>query len=286
MCKYCYQHTRKIWYLEKESFDIRSGRFMKVLPGRFRELWYNFYAPKLQSFVDGTTGDIGANPDREPYKGLQKMFYNYFAKNFLGGQVVSSLDEMMRVVDQAEDIFVSYCSCKKTAGGGEDYRCLFLNHNARFTRKRQLQGKTENEGRYIDKDEAKEFIQEKRRLGHYGTVLWGLRPKVDCICNCDQYCAGLYTPEIRWGLLPSFSISKVSDSYSCDSDCTICTDLCHPKAITRNDEGLVASIDSYLCIGCNLCNENCPNGVFDSQPRKIYYDASIGKKRELEESIH
>ena len=69
-----------------------------------------------------------------------------------------------------------------------------------------------------------------------------------------------------------------------DSDCTICSNLCYPKAITKNEEGLVTSIDSYDHIGCNLYVENCPTGVFDSQPRKIYYDASIRKKKELKDS--
>ncbi|MHA1971439.1 MAG: 4Fe-4S dicluster domain-containing protein [Candidatus Hodarchaeales archaeon] len=281
MCNYCFEHTRKVWYLQKESYDLRSGRFLKLLPGRFREWWYNFYSPKLQSLVDKSTSDIGANPDREPYKGLTKAFYNYFAKNFLGGQVVNSLDEMLGVIDLSEDIYVSYCSCKKTAGGGEDFRCLFLNHNARFQRKRQIKGKAPDAGRFIDQDEAKEFIINKRKDGHYGTVLWGLRPKVDCICNCDQYCAGLYTPEIRWGLLPSLTTSIVSNPDRCDPDCTICTDTCYAKAIIKSKEGYTIAVDQDKCIGCNLCVERCPRGVFTSKPRKVYYDAAIGKKIEI-----
>ncbi len=253
---------------------------MKILPGRIRELWYDFYAPRLQNLVDSTTGDIGANPDRKPYTGLTKAFYNYFAKNYLGGQVVTSLDDMMRVLDLAEDIYVSYCSCKKTAGGGEDYRCLFLNHNARFQRKKEIKGKAPEHGRFIDIEEAREMVVDHRKTGHYGTVLWGLRPKVDCICNCDHYCAGLYTPEIRWGLLPSFTTSIVVNADKCDPDCTICQGICYAKAIEKEKGQQVIAVNQEKCIGCNLCIEKCPYGVFDQQPRKVYYDATIGKKVE------
>ncbi len=246
---------------------MRTGRFMKILPGRIRELWYDFYAPKLQNLVDSTTGDIGANPDRKQYTGLTKAFYNYFAKNYLGGQVVTSLDDMNQVLDLAEDIYVSYCSCKKSAGGGEDYRCLFLNHNARFQRKKQIKGKAPEQGRFIELDEAKEMVVDYRRKGHYGTVLWGLRPKVDCICNCDQYCAGLYTPEIRWGLLPSFTTSVVVNADECDPDCTICQNVCHAKAILKPEGHQVTSVDQDKCIGCNLCIEKCPYTVCDQRPR-------------------
>jgi len=277
MCKYCFEHTRKAWYLQKESYDIRSGRFLKILPGRFRELWYDFYSPKLQGFVDGATTDIAESGgvNRKPFTGLKKAFYNYFTRNFLGGQVVTSLDEMMQVLDNAQDVYLSYCSCKKSAGGGEDLRCIFLNHNATFNRKKHMKDK--GQGRYIDLDEAREMIIEKRKLGHYGTVLWGLRPKVDCICNCDQYCAGLYTPEIRWGLLPSFSISQVVNFGD------ICLQTCYAKAIDKKPGNQITSIEQEKCIGCNLCVERCPNGVFESTPRKIYYDAAIGKKVEMKE---
>lgn len=283
MCKYCFEHTRKAWYLQKESYDIRSGRFLKILPGRFRELWYDFYSPKLQGFVDGATTDIAESGgvNRKPFTGLKKAFYNYFTRNFLGGQVVTSLDEMMQVLDNAQDVYLSYCSCKKSAGGGEDLRCIFLNHNATFNRKKHMKDK--GQGRYIDLDEAREMIIEKRKLGHYGTVLWGLRPKVDCICNCDQYCAGLYTPEIRWGLLPSFSISQVVNPDRCDPDCDICLQTCYAKAIDKKPGNQITSIEQEKCIGCNLCVERCPNGVFESTPRKIYYDAAIGKKVEMKE---
>jgi Fe-S-cluster-containing dehydrogenase component len=58
--------------------------------------------------------------------------------------------------------------------------------------------------------------------------------------------------------------------------------VCHAKALHKDDEGLISSINQNLCVGCNLCVENCPNNVFESHPRKIYYDASIGKKKTLE----
>ncbi|MFX0016869.1 MAG: 4Fe-4S binding protein [Candidatus Hermodarchaeota archaeon] len=279
MCLTCYQHTRKIWYLQEEAYDIRSGKFLKILPGRIREHWYNFYGARLQQMVDNATYDIAADVNRKPYTGLKKAFYNFFARNFLGGQVASSVDEMLQVLDNAEDVYLHYCSCKKGATGEVDQRCIFINHLARYQQKRHVDGM----GRFIDEDEAKELILERRKQGHYGTILWGMRPKIDSICNCDQNCAGLYTPEIRWGLLPSLKISNVINSDRCDEDCSVCLTTCYSKAIVKEKGQKVTKVDQEKCIGCNLCVERCPYGVFESTPRKIYYDAAIGKKVELEE---
>ena len=78
MCKFCYEYTRKVWYLQEESFDIRSGRFLKVLPGRFREWFFNFLGYLLRDFIDESTADINQNlENREPYTGLKNMFYKY-----------------------------------------------------------------------------------------------------------------------------------------------------------------------------------------------------------------
>lgn len=252
---------------------------MKILPGRIREHWYNFYGARLQQMVDNATYDIAADVNRKPYTGLKKAFYNFFARNFLGGQVASSVDEMLQVLDNAQDVYLHYCSCKKGATGEVDQRCIFINHLARYQQKRHVDGM----GRFIDEDEAKELILERRKQGHYGTILWGMRPKIDSICNCDQNCAGLYTPEIRWGLLPSLKISNVINSDRCDEDCSVCLTTCYSKAIVKEKGQKVTKVDQEKCIGCNLCVERCPYGVFESTPRKIYYDAAIGKKVELEE---
>lgn len=280
MCKFCYEHTRKVWYLQDESFDIRSGRFLKILPGRFREWFFNFLGYLLGDFIDESTADVNQDlENREPYTGLKNMFYNYFAKNILGGQVASSLDHALQVLDKGEDFYLTYCSCKRGSGAGVDFRCIYVNHNARVQRKLG----TKDSGRFINKDEAREIILEHRKDGHFNTVMWGLRPKVDSICNCDYYCGGLRVPEIRWGLIPSMNISRVGKPDLCDSDCDICVQMCHAKAIKRPAKGQVVKVNENKCIGCNICIKNCPYGVFEAIPRKIYYDAIIGKKVKLKE---
>jgi len=274
MCKYCYEHTGKVWYLQKDAYDLTSGKFMKIFPGRFREWFYDFIDSKLDQFVDDSVADINElQADREPYTGLTRWFYNFFAKNILGGQVTTSIDDAMKVLDMGDDYFLHYCSCKRGAGGGDDYRCIFMNHNAR----RQRRMGTEDRGRFIDVDEAKEIVREHRKDGHFHTVMWGMKAKVDCICNCDHYCAGLYVPEIRWGLLPSMKITRVKNRDRCDSDCDICLETCYANAIVKKEKEKVLKVDENKCIGCHLCVENCPRGVFESVPRKIYYDAAIGK---------
>lgn len=275
MCNYCYEHTRKVWYLQKESFDIRARKFLKIFPGRFREWFFDFLAYILDDFVDESTADVNVSlEERKPYTGLKRWLYNYFAKNILGGQVTTSLDEALRVIDKADEFFLTYCSCKKGAGEGEDYRCIFVNHNAKVQRKLSAKGR----GRFIDRDEAKEIVIDHRREGHFNTVMWGIRPKVDSICNCDHYCAGLRIPEIQWGLLPSLRITQVKNRDNCDPDCDICLQTCHANAIIKEKRRRVLQINQQKCIGCHLCIENCPYDVFESIPRRVYYDATIGKK--------
>jgi Pyruvate/2-oxoacid:ferredoxin oxidoreductase delta subunit len=278
MCQKCFEHTRKIWYLQKESFDIQSGRFLKILPGRVRELFYNFYLPRMETFFEGTAAEINQQSgDRKPYTGLKKWQYNYFSKNLLGGQVCGRIEDTLKVLNMAEDVFLTFCSCKKGGGGGVDNRCLYLNHNARITRKM----KVADHGRFIDKDEAREIILERRKSGHYSYIEWGLRPKVDCICNCDGYCAGISVPEIIWGQIPSMEVVVVSQPERCDPDCLACIVTCHAKAITKPPKMPVQKIDPMICKGCNLCVERCPYNVFESRPRKLYYDAMLGKKIEM-----
>ncbi|MHA2227229.1 MAG: 4Fe-4S dicluster-binding protein, partial [Candidatus Hodarchaeales archaeon] len=83
--------------------------------------------------------------------------------------------------------------------------------------------------------------------------------------------------------LPSFKVSNIINSDRCDEDCRVCLNTCYSKAIVKEKGHQVAKVDQEKCIGCNLCVERCPYGVFESTPRKIYYDAAIGKKVELEE---
>ncbi|TFF98914.1 MAG: hypothetical protein EU541_06355 [Promethearchaeota archaeon] len=273
MCQYCLKHSNKVWYLEKDSYDINSGNFMKILPGKVRKWFYDFISSQLDNIVDSQTESIGT--ENEPYTGLMRWFFNYFAKNIIGGQVVPSFHDALKVIDMGDDFFLHYCSCKRGAGGGDDYRCIFINHNAH--RQRKMSTVNKDKGRFIDKDEARNILREHRRKGLFHTVMWGMRPKVSCICNCDHYCAGLYVPEIRWGLLPSIKVSRVKNRDNCEPDCNICLETCYPKAIVKDEKEKIIKVDQTKCIGCHLCIENCPKGVFEFEPRRIYYDVITGK---------
>lgn len=47
-----------------------------------------------------------------------------------------------------------------------------------------------------------------------------------------------------------------------------CIEACPTRAITKNSENGLVSIDESLCIGCGLCIEKCPFGAIALHPNK------------------
>ena len=184
----------------------------------------------------------------------------------------------------SNDVYLTFCSCRHSTHSEHPklFKCLLLNNDAEQARRWDAKAKIKGKptiGTFVDPEEAIEIVIDSRKEEQcFQTVLWKWPPRVACLCNCDQYCASWWAPEIEWGQIPSFHRSKVVNRDKCDQ-CGICVNLCHKKALTLTENG--PQIDSDKCLGCGLCVENCSQNVFELEPREVIFDRQIGKEVDL-----
>ncbi len=269
LCEWCIEHTaRKIWYLEPKNHRLGTLN-------RFQRFW-DFNVD--MGILYGTIDNIAEKT--KPWGFPKKQFMDIYAKRIHGGQVVASLDEALNVLDISQDVYLTYCTCRHSTH--EDHpklnKCLLLNNDAeqarRWDGKAKLKGKPKI-GTFVDPEEAREIVIESRNNQNcFQTILWKWPPRVACLCNCDQYCASWWAPEITWGQLSSFKRSEVVNLSACDN-CGKCTEVCHKHAIALNETG--PKVDSEACLGCGLCVENCHKHVFNLEPREVIYDRQLGR---------
>ncbi|MHA2305190.1 MAG: ATP-binding protein [Candidatus Hodarchaeales archaeon] len=268
MCKWCVEHTaRKVWYLEPENHKLGTLN-------RFHRFWdWNIDMGILYGTIDNIS------EKKKPWKFPKKQFFDMYAKRIHGGQLVASLDEALDVLELSQDVYQTYCTCRHSTHEEHPklYKCLLLNNDAeqarRWDGKAKLKGKPKI-GKFIDPEDAREIIIDSRKYENcFQTILWKWPPRVACLCNCDQYCASWWAPEIAWGQLPSFKRSTIDNPDACD-ECGICKKSCYKNAISLTDSG--PKIDVESCIGCGLCVENCHVNVFTLESREVIYDRQQG----------
>ncbi len=273
LCKWCVEHTaRKVWYLESDNHQLGTLN-------RFQRFWdWNID----MGILYGTIDDISKK--EKPWSFPKKQFFDMYAKRIHGGQLVASLDEALNVLELSQDVYLTYCTCRHSTHDEHPklYKCLLLNNDAeqarRWDGKAKLKGKP-TIGTFIDPEDAKDIVIESRKDNNcFQTVLWKWPPRVACLCNCDQYCASWWAPEIERGQLPSFKRSMVSNAEACDQ-CGKCIGVCHKQALHLTELGPV--IDKNSCIGCGLCFETCDQKVFTLEPREKIFDRQSGKEVDL-----
>lgn len=275
LCQWCLEHTaRKVWYLNPDNHSVGTLN-------RFHRFW-DWHID--MGILYGTIDNIAEKT--KPWGFPKKQFMDFYAKRIHGGQVTTSLDEALNVLDMSEDVYLSYCTCRHSTHEDHPklFKCLLLNNDAeqarRFDAKAKLKGKP-TIGEFIDPEDAREIVIESRQDRNcFQTVLWKWPPRVACLCNCDQYCATWWAQEIKWGQLPSIKRSKVVNPDACDQ-CGVCIDVCHKKSITLGENG--PQIAKESCLGCGLCVENCSNDVLSLEPRELIFDRQHGKKVNLME---
>jgi len=278
MCDWCYLHTGRPWYLDKRFHDVKNA------PG-WLQMVANFMAGPLGSFVEDSTKALEKKV--KPYNALQRVVYEFVSRDILGAQVVAGLDEALQIVDTANDVFLHRCNCMRGINPEhpEVQRCIFLNHAATYTRKNRPEVGTPHDpatGKFVDPEVAKEIIKRERQEGHFTQVMYSPRPYVDCICNCDQWCGRWKVPELPWANTPSFKMASPYKADECNyrtDECDKCTNGCYAHAISvyEDREGHHVDVDQEKCIGCGLCVEKCPEGVFKLEPRKKIWDPVVLK---------
>lgn len=271
MCLSCEEHVvQRLWYLEEQS-HISSGLLYDAVD---RLMYKGFILPGLRNIKD-----------RQPYgterwTGVSRALMDWITKTVHGFQVLPDLESALKVIDQSNEIGVSICTCKEVLypDQPEDWKCIGLNNAARVSFKQ-----TAEPFRIISKEDAKGLVAERREAGCYQSVGWRLGPNVTWICNCDEFCGCHRTPELEWGMIPSFFTSELVKPESCDG-CQTCAKWCHRRAIEFDANGQPV-IDSAHCLGCGQCVEHCPTQALALMPRKVYFDLVKGKKVELPDGV-
>jgi len=176
-----------------------------------------------------------------------------------GNQQILDIDSASRIIEEAEVVAVTNCTCRTIARKCDNPLevCLQVNNSARYTIDR-------GSGREISKQEAIDILNDceakglvhvtnnKAHAGHF-------------ICNCCSCCCQALPLMISEGLKindPS-RYRAVIDQGLCTA-CTTCLDRCVFNAIEEidNPDGTAAMhVMEEKCVGCGVCYPTCPVGA-------------------------
>lgn len=266
MCLSCGEHVAAtLWYLRPKAHNS-SGFIPDMLD---RIMYQAVILPGLRAIKH-----------RQPYgterwTGVSRALMDWLTAVAGGFQVLPDMESAFKVIDIANEVGLTQCTCRKVLldeGHDAPWRCLSLNNAARVLIKAG-----DYSGRIIKKDEAKALIVKERQKGRFQSVGWRFGANVTWICNCDEACGAHRTPELQWGMIPSFFISRMTPGRC--TECGECLAWCQRNAIIV---GVGATrIDETWCWGCGLCVEHCPQGALALYPRSRYHDVATRQIVEL-----
>ena len=266
----------RLWYLEGQAHSLEGGSWLADFLDAV--IYEGVVLPGLKAIK-------GRQPyGAERWRGVSRAIFDFVGSYLHGFQVLPDAESALKVIDLANEIGVTACSCRKMFDGGphsEVYRCLGLNHAAHVTFKKAEDRNTSQDIRVIGKDEAKDLVLERRQEGCLQSVAWRLDRRVTWLCNCDAWCGCHRTPELEWDMIPSFFVAWPVFRDRCEQ-CGECLNWCQRTAIGAlriTDAGPV--VDPLACWGCGLCTEHCPNGVLALRPREVYYDPIERRRKRL-----
>jgi Pyruvate/2-oxoacid:ferredoxin oxidoreductase delta subunit len=174
------------------------------------------------------------------------------------------LDEVLEMVDNADDFAVSTCDCRSLDENCEfpTETCIRFNEEAKSI-------VALNRGKRLTREKMRELVinLDKKGLIHTGNKNW----KVDgpkhlcscCACCCYPFRAGVEL-ELK-GLWPRSYYVASFDASKC-TQCGACVKRCQFGAWALDDvvktEGKTRKnvvYDAERCWGCGLCANSCPS---------------------------
>ncbi len=168
-----------------------------------------------------------------------------------GHQQVLDIDSANRIINNADTIAVTKCTCRMTAHKCDMPLevCLQVGNAARYTLDRGT-------GRAVSKEEALKILAdcEEKGLVH---VTMNKAHAGHFICNCCACCCQAMPLVISEGLKildPSRYVAEI-DPDLC-SLCGTCLDRCFFSAIEEQADAMVVIAEK--CMGCGLCQVTCP----------------------------
>ncbi len=167
---------------------------------------------------------------------------------------VAAPDDVARIIENAERIAVTKCSCRVIHGITDPPQevCIQLDRAANYALERGT-------GRELTKQEAMEILEmcEEQGLVHCVDNRFEVK---HAICNCDSVACTNWRPDPRFAgtfAAPSRFAAEVA-AESC-THCEICADTCFFDAISLDDSEQTPAVDRERCMGCGLCITACPD---------------------------
>jgi len=171
-----------------------------------------------------------------------------------GGSRVLPFDSAVSILEKADRLAVTKCTCRLTAGKCSSplEACIQLDRAADYALKRGT-------GREISVEEAREILRKSEEAGLVH-VTDNRAAHGHIICNCCPCCC-IVLPVIlrsrkRVLLAPSRFLPSV-DAERCTL-CGTCAEICPVKAMVLGD---AVQVDADLCLGCGQCAYQCPEGA-------------------------
>lgn len=161
-------------------------------------------------------------------------------------------ENLMEIVDSAETIAVTKCTCRLSMHKCEApiEVCLQIGRGAEYTLER-------GSGREIEREEAHRIIKECADAGLVHVTM-NSSDVGHFICSCCGCCCQSFSMLISDGINlcdPSRYLARV-DVESC-TGCGLCEDRCYFNAVGISHEG-IAVIENHKCMGCGQCSIVCP----------------------------
>ncbi len=135
-------------------------------------------------------------------------------------------DMRRRVLEQAEKIALTECTCRKLSGQCEGPldTCILLDEVAQYHLSR-------GQARPLTISDALDVMNMGNGKGLVTMTLFSTQQKANAICSCCACCCHEFQALLRFGMRGCIKPS-----------------------------GYLASVDHDLCIGCGVCIESCPFG--------------------------
>jgi len=173
---------------------------------------------------------------------------------------VMAFDDVQRMVEEADTIAVTNCSCRVIHGVTDVPLevCMQMNKAADYALDRGT-------GRELTKREAVDMLKmcEEEGLVHCVENKYGLG---HVICNCDRDACG------NWGHDRAYVKKFTAPSRfkaSVDPDlctaCETCAERCFFDAVAMTGPDDTAVIDAEKCMGCGICVPTCPGDAIAYQ---------------------
>ena len=183
-------------------------------------------------------------------------------------------EDVKAIIDKAEVLAVTKCTCKVTARKCDTTLecCLQLNNAARYALARGT-------GRELTKREALELMVQVEKEGLIHTVN-NLKAVKQVICNCCSCCCQNFPGFIHHNI-NSVDPSRYTAEIDADlcSGCETCLDRCFFGAIEMVDldgQSTARVSDPDKCMGCGLCQVTCPEEAIsmkETRPEEFIPDS-------------